>query len=442
MAKPKIPKRVSTALINSLSAGVVPRIGLEQIAIGREKEISALLQDLENIAAGGAAFRFVVGRYGSGKSFTLQLIRNQAMEKGFVVADVDLSPERRLSGTDGQGVATYRELMRNIATKTHPNGGALALILERWISAIQTQVAQDTGMRPSDNGFDDQVETRILAAVKSIEGLVHGFDFATVVTAYWRGYRLDESSKKDSALRWLRGEFTTKVEAKSALGVRVIIDDETWYDYIKLFAKFTADIGYKGLLILFDEAVHLWKITHAVSRQNNYDKLLAMFNDTMQGKAEHLGILVGGTPKFLEDPKRGLFNDPAWQRRTAKSRFVKAGFQDTSSPVIQLESLTQPEILLLLQRLAEVHANHYGSEKKLTKSELQEFLEEIVNRLGAEALLTPGEIVRDFLSVLNILQQNPEISLPQLTHSTGLLLTSTGKKMKVDEDGEVAEFTL
>ena len=291
----------------------------------------------------------------------LQLIRNAAMEQGFVVADVDLSPERRLAGTDGQGVATYRELMRNIATKTHPNGGALALILERWISTIQTQVAQDTGFRPNDNGFDDQVESRILAAVKNIEGLVHGFDFATVVTAYWRGYRQDESQKKDAALRWFRGEFATKTEAKAALGVRVIIDDETWYDYIKLFAKFVADIGYKGLLVLFDEAVHLWKISHAVSRQNNYDKLLAMFNDTMQGKAEHLGIIVGGTPKFLEDPKRGLFNDPAWQRRTAKSRFVKPGLQDISGPVIQLETLERAEISLLLQRLAEVHTTHYAS---------------------------------------------------------------------------------
>ncbi len=434
----KITKRVSTALINSLGAGVVPRVGLEYIAVGREREIAALLQDLENIAAGGAAFRFVVGRYGAGKSFMLQLLRNHAMERDFVVADADLSPERRLAGTDGQGVATYRELMQNIATKTHPTGGALALVLERWISGIQTLVAQDTGLRPNDDGFDDQVEARILAAVKNIEGLVHGFDFATVITTYWRGYRLDERDKKDAALRWLRGEFASKTEAKSALGVRVIIDDDTWYDYIKLFAKFVSDIGYKGLLILLDEAVHLWKITHTISRQNNYDKLLAMFNDTMQGKAEHLSIIVGGTPKFLEDPKRGLFNDQAWARRTAKSRFV-TGFQDSSGPVIQLESLTQAEILLLLQRLADIHRTHYGSQKTIADQELQEFLQEVVNRLGAEALLTPGEIVRDFLSVLNILQQNPKISFKQLVQG-GLPLSTAGKNTKVDANSEVAEF--
>ena len=442
MAKTKIPKRISTSILNSLTAGVVPRVGLEHIAVGREKEIAALLQDMENIAAGGAAFRFVVGRYGSGKSFMLQLLRNHAMEQGFVVADVDLSPERRLAGSEGQGVASYRELMRNIATKTHPNGGALALILEKWISSIQTKVAENTGMRPNDQGFDDQVEATILAAVKNIEGLVHGFDFATVVTNYWRGYRLDNREQKDAALRWLRGEFATKTEAKAALGVRVIIEDDSWYDYVKLFAKFAADIGYKGLIVLFDEAVHLWKITNAVSRQNNYDKLLAMFNDTMQGRAEHLGIIVGGTPKFLEDPKRGLFNDQAWTRRTAKSRFVTADLQDSSGPVIQLESLTNQEILLLLQHLADVHATHYSSEKKLTKREFEQFFQEVISRLGANALLTPGEIVRDFLSVLNILQQNPHKSFSQVIGSGNLSLNSGGKKSDVDEDGEVAEFTL
>jgi hypothetical protein len=438
----KIPKRVSTALINALAAGVVPRVGLDHIAVGREKEISALSQDLENITEGGAGFRFIIGRYGSGKSFILQLIRNQAMEQGFVVADADLSPERRLAGGKNQAVATYRELMGNIATRTNPNGGAIALILEKWISSILNQVAQNTGKRPNDEGFDDQVELKIREVVDNLEGLVHGFDFANVIIAYWRGYREDDNDKKDSALRWLRGEFTTKTEAKSALGVRVIIDDDTWYDYIKLFAKFVSDIGYKGLLILLDEAVHLYKITHATSRQSNYDKLLAMFNDTMQGKAEHLGILVGGTPQFLEDSRRGLHSDEAWRTRLAKSRFLKDGFQDASAPVIGLETLTPEEISKLLQRLAEVHAVHYNSKKALSTREIEEFKQEIVNRLGADKLLSPREVVRDLISVLNILQQNPQLTFKELIHGSNFQPTRAGKNPDVDENNEFAEFTL
>jgi hypothetical protein len=440
---PKIPKRVSTALINALGAGVVPRVGLDHIAVGRERELQVLLQDLENIAGGGAAFRFVIGRYGAGKSFTLQLIRNQALEKGFVVADADITPERRLAGSGGAAVATYRELMRNLSTKSRPDGGGLAPILERWIAGIQTQVAEETGMKPNDEGFDDKVEAKIREVTKDVADLVNGFEFANVIIAYWNGYRTDDDTKKESALRWLRGEFATRTEAKAALGVRVIIDDENWYDYIKLFAKFVWDIGYRGLIILLDEVVHLYKITTTVSRQNNYDKLLAMFNDAMQGRISYLGTLIGGTPQFLEDNRRGLYSDPAWQRRTAQSRFVsKAGVQDTIGPVIRLEPLTRDEILQLLQRLSEVHAIHYNASKSLSDKERQEFLSAIVNRLGADALLTPGEIVRDFISVLNVLHQNPKLSLNQLLHQSNFQPTTASQTPQVDENSEFAEFTV
>ncbi|MFN6518003.1 MAG: ATP-binding protein [Nostoc sp. CreGUA01] len=442
MAKLKISKKISTALINSLGAGVVPRMGVEQIAVGREKELQSLLQNLDDIAEGVAAFRFIIGNYGSGKSFLLQLLRNRAMEQGFVVADADLSPERRLAGSNNEGLATYRELMSHLATKTRPDGGALVSILEGWINKIQQEVVKETQMRPNDDGFDDQVESKIREVVQYIEDLVHGFDFGSVIIAYWRGYRLDDDNLKNAAMRWLRGEFTTKIEARVALGVRVIIDDDSWYDYIKLFAKFVAEIGYKGLLILVDEAVHLYQISTTVTREKNYNRLLAMFNDTMQCKAEHLGIIVGGTTKFLEDPNRGLFADQAWRRRTKESRFVaNVNVQEHLGPVIRLNPLSEAEILTLLQRLAEIHALNFNYQQTLTNRELKEFVQEIVNRLGAEALLTPGEIVRDFMSVLNILFQNPKISFSELIHDPKFKPTAVGKDADVDEDN-AAEFSL
>jgi len=442
MVKLKMLKKISTALINSLGAGVVPRIGVEHIAVGREPELKSLLQNLDDIAEGVAAFRFIIGNYGSGKSFMLQLLRNRALEQGFVVADADLSSERRLAGSNHEGLATYRELMSRLSTKTRPDGGALVSILEGWINKIQQEVAKETEMRPHDDGFDDQVEAKIREVVQYIEDLVHGFDFGSVIIAYWRGYRLDDDDLKNAAMRWLRGEFNTKTEAKAALGVRVIIDDDSWYDYIKLLAKFVAEIGYKGLLILVDEAVNLYQISTTVTREKNYNRLLTMFNDTMQCKAEHLGIIIGGTTKFLEDPNRGLFADQAWRRRTKESRFVaQNGVQEYLGPVIRLNPLSQEEILTLLQRLAEIHAVNFGYEKALTNRELQEFVQEIVNRLGAEALLTPGEIVRDFISVLNILLQNPKISFSQLIHGTNFKPTAVGKVVGVDDD-DAAEFNL
>jgi len=445
MKKRKIPRRISTAVLNSLSAGVVPRVGLNYTAVGRKDEVEALLHDLENIAEGGASFRFIVGRYGSGKSFMLQLVRNNAMERGFVVADADLSPVRRLVGSNRAGQGTYRELMHNISTKTRPDGGALLAILERWISGVQASVVQEQGLRPNDAGFSDAVEKQILQVISNMEGLVHGFDFANVISAYWRGYRQGDDELKDAALRWLRGEFTTKTQARRALGnVRVIISDDDWYDYIKLMARFVADIGYKGLLILIDEAVNLYKITHTVSRTNNYEKLLAMFNDTMQGKAEYLGILMGGTPLFVEDTRRGLYSYEALRTRLATSRFVKDGLRDTSAPIIYLPMLSHNEIFLLLRRLIDVHTAHYRYESTLTTEDLQTFMQEVVNRLGAEKLLTPREVVRDFISVLNLLQQNPDVTFNELIHGPDFELTAVEQELDsdVDPEGQFAEFTL
>lgn len=442
MTTRKIPKRISTAIINSLSAGVVPRIGLGYIAVGRKDEVEALLYDLENIAEGGASCRFIIGRYGSGKSFMLQLIRNNAMERKFVVADADLSPERRLTGSKGAGLSTYRELMHNLSTRTRPDGGALPAIFEKWISSVQAQVVKNSGLRPNDAGFNDAVESQIMDVIANMEGMVHGFDFATVISAYWRGHYLGDDLLKDAALRWLRGEFSTKTEARMALNVRTIINDDDWYDYIKLIAKFVADIGYKGLLVLIDEAVNLYKITHTTSRRNNYEKLLAMFNDTMQGKAEHLGLLIGGTPPFLEDPNRGLYSYEALKSRLIASRFSKDGFKDTSGPIIRLQMLSHDEIYLLLTHLRDVFNAHFRYESRVTEDDLQMFMQEVLNRLGAETLMTPREVIRDFLGVLNILRQNPEVSFGQVIHGPDFQPTLQGKDPDVDEGGKFAEFSL
>jgi hypothetical protein len=429
--------------MNALSSGVVPRVGLDHIAVGRDRELQTLKSDLENIAAGGSAFRFVIGRYGAGKSFMLQLMRNTALNQGFVVADADITPERRLVGSGGSGLATYRELVNHLSTKSRPDGGALSVILERWIAGIQTQVAQASGKRPADEGFDDLVEARIREVTQDISDLVNGFEFASVIIAYWAGYRNDDTPKKTAALRWLRGEFATRSEAKAALGVRVIIDDDTWYDYIKLMAKFVADIGYNGLIIMLDEAIHLAKIPASVTRQNNYDKLLAMFNDSMQGRVSHLGTLIGGTPQFLEDPRRGLFTDPAWQRRTSQSRLLaQSGVKDEIAPVIRLEPLDQKDLAKLLQRLADVHQIHYGYESTLNHQDFKNVLQVIGDRMGSEAFLTPGEIVRDFIGVLNVLQQNPQMSIAELLK----LDPPKPPKAKTNGKGEVqadfAEFSI
>jgi ABC-type dipeptide/oligopeptide/nickel transport system ATPase component len=304
----KIPKRISTVIINSLKGGVVPRVGLPYITVGRETEINALLRDVDIIADGGASFRFVVGKYGSGKSFLLQTIRNYVMDKNFVVVDADLSPERRLQGTKGQGLATYKELIQNMSTKTRPEGGALTLILDRWISNIQSEVATESDLSFNDSEFSKLVEKKIYEVISSLNEMVHGFDFAKLLIIYYKSFLNGDDESKSKVVKWFRGEYANKSEARSELGVNIIITDDDWYEYIKIFAMFLKKAGYNGLLILIDELVNIYKVPNSITRQYNYEKILTMYNDTLQGKARYLGIIMGGTPQCIEDTRRGVFS--------------------------------------------------------------------------------------------------------------------------------------
>lgn len=368
------------------------------------------------------------------------------MDREFVVADGDLSPERRLVGTKGQGLATYRELMTRLSTRTRPDGGALEPILQKWIAGLQQQAMQSQGLRPDDPALPAEVEKQIYAVTNEMQNLVHGFDFAKVLASYWNGYKLEDDDRKQAALRWLRGEFATKTEAKKELAVGVIIDDDNWYDYFKLWSEFTARIGYKGLLLFIDEAVNLYKITNSISRQSNYEKLLTMFNDTMQGKAEHLGIFVGGTPQFVEDERRGLFSYEALRSRLIDGRYAAREYANYTGPILKLPMLSHEEILILLQKLRQIHALHFGYTASLTDEDLVDFMQTAVNRLGADELLTTREVVRDFMDVLHTLHQNPEVTYAQLLGERAVKPQEAGKGMDSssadDLDDFLAEFEL
>ena len=439
-ARPKVPRRVAAVIINSLKGGVVPRIGLPYITVGRTREIQALLHDLDLIADGGASFRFLVGRYGSGKSFLLQTIRNHAMGNGFAVCDADLSPERRLQGTRGQGLATYRELIRNLSTKTRPEGGALTLILDRWLANLRAEVAA-SGLSEDDPAFDDQVEARIFAVVRQLEEMVHGYDFAKLIARYHRAWRDGDEEAQANVVKWLRGEYRTKTEAKSELGVNAIITDDDWYDYLKLFAAFLVGAGYKGLLVLIDELVNLYKIPNAISRQYNYEKILTMYNDTLQGKARHLGIIMGGTPQSIEDRRRGIYSYEALRSRLAQGRFAGEGLMDLLAPVIRLDPLTHEELLVLIEKLADIHAGLFGYERTLSEEDLVAFLRIEFGRVGADTHLTPREVIRDFIELLDIVSQNPHIDIAQLLESDAFSYAQSPEPGADDQAGAPAGGT-
>lgn len=439
-AAPRVPKRVAAVILNSLKGGVVPRIGLPYITVGREVEIQALLTDLALISDGGASFRFLVGRYGAGKSFLLQTIRTHAMGEGFVVADADLSPERRLQGGQGQGLATYRELIRNLSTKTRPEGGALTLILDKWVANIQAEEEAAAAGRSTGTGLREQFA--------NLEEMVHGFEFTRVLGMYRAACAQGDDEMKSRAVKWLRGEYRTKTEARAELGISTIIDDDSWYDCIKLFARFLTGAGYRGMLILIDELVNLYKIPNAITRQYNYEKILLMYNDTLQGKAQHLGIIMGGTPTSIEDRRRGVFSYEALRSRLTQGRFAREGMRDMLAPIIRLQPLTYEELLVLIEKLAQIHAGYFGYEGDLDEEDLADFLKIEFGRVGADTHLTPREVIRDFIELLDIMCQNPDVTPKDLLNGEGgsdggcTFLSTSANGSATGDDAPFAEFTI
>lgn len=415
----RVPKRILSTLLTSVSAGVVPRTGAPYIAIGRTEEIAALLSDLDNVAEGASTMRFLIGRYGSGKSFLLQLIRGSALERGFVCADADLSPERRICGGKGAGIATYRELLRSLSTKSVPDGGALPSLLSRWLSNLQAELAAE-GTEPGSDAMRSALTKRIFSVAQDVEGEIGGFDFASVLNSYYRAASDGDEETKSACLRWFRGEFQTKTEARTYLRVGSLIDDDNWYDYIKLWAVFFRRIGYRGFVVILDECVNLYKISNRISRENNYEKILSMFNDTLQGKAEGLCMLLGGTPQFLEDSRRGLYSYEALRSRLAEGQFNGVGAGNTTAyknllgPVIRLRRLSDDELFALIARIARLHGQNYQWDVRVTNENMADFLRLCLARAGADAMITPREIIRDFCTVLNILCQNPDVTFEEV----------------------------
>ncbi|MBO5547427.1 MAG: ATP-binding protein [Candidatus Methanomethylophilaceae archaeon] len=416
-----VPKRTLIGMMNALSSGVVPRRGLEYIAVGRKKETETFVNDLEDTAAGGGAFRFISGRFGNGKSFMTQMIRNYAMENGFVVMDADLAINRRLTGSKSEGLNTYKELLRNIAYKARPDGGALESLLQNWISNTQEKL----GGSPSK----EDIEKSMRADVASLSSYHNYQDFMRVIVCYTNDF-LD--GKDDiTALRWLKGELDLKKESRKSLGTNVVIDDSNWYDMIKIWSGIFKRLGYKGLIVFIDEGVILYKLQNKVSRANNYERLLTMFNDIMQGKTQYMSIYVCGTPEFIEDPNRGLYSYEALRSRLVAGRYEN-GFDNYLGPIINLKPLTNEEVFVLLKTIKDLHEQRYEYKSQITDDMLETYLRTVMSNVVSTAMITPREITRDLISLLDTMHQNGDLNFMDLVE---------GRLVKADDnpDDEIIE---
>lgn len=418
-------------VIQSLRAGVVPRTGQHLIQVGRTSEIETLVGDIDRITDNGSAFRIVIGEYGAGKTFFLNLVRSIAIEKKLVVASADLNPDRRLHASGGQARSLYAELMRNLSTRTKPDGGALGGIVEKFIATTKSE-AKAAGL---------STEIVIRQKLDNLTELVNGYDFADVIAAYYRGFEESNEQLKSDAVRWLRGEFSTKTDAKQALGVRTIVDDAAVYDQLKLLARFFRLAGFSGLLVSLDELVNLYKMANTQARNANYEQILRILNDSLQGKAVGLGFVLGGTPEFLLDTRRGLYSYPALQSRLAQNTFASGGLVDFSGPVIRLSSLTPEDFYVLLQKISHVYASGDKTKYLLPDQGIYSFMEHCSKRIGEAYFRTPRTTITTFINLLAVLEQNANISWQDLLGGIEVVADIGGAIDLISDADEDEDFT-
>ena len=432
MASPKVKARERDTIIQALRAGVVPRVGLRHIQVGRTSEIGELVRDIERIGEGGSAIRFIIGEYGSGKTFFLNLIRLIAVEKGMVVLSADIAPDRRLHATGGQARSLYSEMARNTSTRSKQDGGAMASVVERFATqAVHT--AENTGQ---------EANSVIREKLAHLEEMTGGYDFATVVSRYWEGFDTGNEDLKSAALRWLRGEYSTRTDARRDLGVRAIVNDAVIYDQLKLLALFVREAGYQGLVISLDEMVNLYKLASSQARQSNYEQILRILNDVLQGSAQHIGFMLGGTPEFLMDTRRGLYSYQALQSRLAENTFARDGIIDLSGPVIRLNNLTPEDMFVLLTNIRRVMQDE---DNAIPDEALNDFMSHCSSRIGDAYFRTPRNTVKEFVNMLSVLAQNPDTGWRSLIGSVNLVEDDGPDMNEIEDDGtddELASFKL
>ena len=428
-----IRPRERSAIIQSLRAGVTPRIGLEYIQVGRVNEVKALIEDLDNIEQGGSAFRIIIGDFGAGKSFFLQLIRYIAFEKGMVVINADMSPDRRLFASNGQARNLYKELARNLATRAHPEGNAMIPLVEKFITE-QRRIADAEGK---------DVERVIKDKLNSLSELVDGYDFAQVIATYWKAYNEGNEDLKNNVIRYLRGEYTSRADARRDLGVRAIVEDNNVYDHIKLLARFVTQAGYKGLLVNLDEVVNLYKLPSQRARSSNYEQVLRILNDCLQGSAESLGFLLGGTPEFLMDQRKGLYSYEALHSRLAENTFAQiANVVDYHSPILMLQNLSPEEIYVLLCNIRNVFAGGNKDKYILPDEALKAFLEHCSKNIGDAYFRTPRNTIKAFVDLLSIVEQNPDLSWQSLIGNIKIDSETDNSLVTIADDDKLTETVI
>lgn len=436
----KINPKQATVIIKSLEGGVVPSIGIEHLLVGRKREVEEVIGILDDVALGGSDIRFWVGDFGSGKSFMLATIEQLALAKDFVSSTIDLAPQRRFYATDKKALALYSELVGNIKTKTARSGNVIEQIIDQWLMKIFVEVSADKQVEVSElirGACENEVNKAILDTLASFSSVGLSYEFGQALSKYYQAFVRDDRMLKMKALRWLRGDITTKTEAKRELGINRIIDDDNYFDGLKTLAELFVALGYKGFVVNFDEAVNLYKIPQAVTRERNYERILNIYNECKSEKAKGLFVNFGATRPTVFDKTRGMSSYGALQGRLGSEQDCDLLLVNTKRTVLSLKALTDEEIYTLLENLVNIYNINYKQEIEVSEGQIVKYMEGQLNRPGAHEFLTPRAVIKDFLEILDLKRQNEDITIEKILDDKYKNILEPVSKDPLDMDDDI-----
>lgn len=383
------------SIINALKNGNVPPEGVGEICVGRERELEEFDKIFSKVKDGAAVTRFLNGEFGSGKSFFLKLLEERALADNFVVAKVTLSRDVPFNKFE----VVYRSIVASLRCKT---GTSLEHIIEKWTTQLRMMALRET--------TDPYQQERIV--IDNInndlkEVRKHATTFAAAIENYYKLSARGDQETAKYAMAWLSGEKNIPYTIKRQFGVKGDIDRENAFKYLEALSSFLMALKYSGLIILIDEAEHIMTLHTKKLRDTAYDYMRFIYDECSLGRFHNTLFIFAGTPEFFEDPKMGVPSYTALNERIED--VLNTEFKDLRKPIIRLDGFKKDNLMELSDRLISMHEEVYEWEAK----PVRESLDGIIARHEANAELTgyisPRNFVKSFISVLDVVQQNPEL---------------------------------
>lgn len=384
-------------IIDSLRNGTVPAEGTENIAVGIDEELTEIQDQIERTREDKSAFKFIIGDYGSGKTFFSTSVREMAYDKKFVVSSVVISQETPLHKFE----ELYRKIMEGMRTSENKKIPAFNFILEEWLLNIEDKVIEIEGLDPYEDSKKFQIEMnkRINEELMIVGSIAASF--ANAIRAFYKAKYEGDTVLAQGAVAWLKGD-NVRAELKSKLGVIGTITRENSFEFFRALLQMIKTAGYEGLMIILDEVETVQKLVRKDMRSAAYENLRFFIDESDRNSFPSCFFLYTGTTDLMESEKGFKSLEPLYQRiKVEREKGDK--FKNLRQPVMFLDGLNRDRLYEVACRVRNIHGQVYSwmPNDKLTDDFIKRLINDMTLGFGGEINIGPRGFLRTLIDILD-----------------------------------------